>query len=79
MVQGDETMRYVKACSLDAHDRKRFNELLPDVNPDSVIATEFDDAIEKLAARVRRIRIVAGPVPVLAVGDRARTYERKRA
>lgn len=73
-------MKYVKASSLDAHDRKRFNELLPNVSADNVVETEFDNFVNKVQATqwLRRAVIVGGLVPQLAVGARAASFRRTR-
>ncbi len=72
-------MKFVPASSLDAHDRKRFNELLSSVDPDVVVEKEFDTYIEKISTSrwLARARLVEGPLPRLDVGYRARVKTRR--
>lgn len=67
-------MRFVRASNLDAHDRKRFNELLPRVDADVVVAAEFNNYVEFVSQTpwVERLRIVTGPVPRLSKDHRRR-------
>jgi hypothetical protein len=79
MVQGDETMKVVRASSLDRHDRARFNELRSNDEADKIIETEFDNFVDNIFASkwLRRARIVAGPLPRLDVGYRAPAKKRR--
>ena len=52
-------MKIVKASSLDAHDRRRFNELRSNVFADGVVELEFHNFIEKAQATpwLRNIKV----------------------
>lgn len=55
-------MKVVRASSLDAHDRRRFNELRRNVFADGVVELEFDRFVEAAHRKVqifgRRLKLV---------------------